>query len=50
MFEAIAAQQPIARVLVPADIAGIAAFLCTDDASFLTVQNYQVDGGAIRSN
>jgi 3-oxoacyl-[acyl-carrier protein] reductase len=30
----------------PADIAAVAAFLCSDEASFITDQTLYVDGGA----
>jgi NAD(P)-dependent dehydrogenase (short-subunit alcohol dehydrogenase family) len=34
------------RVGTPEDVAGIVAFLCSDDSSFITGQNIVVDGGA----
>ncbi len=36
---------PMARLGVPEDIAGVAAFLCTDEASYITGQVIRVDGG-----
>lgn len=39
------AQYPMRRVGTPDDIAGTIAFLCTDDASFITGQAIAVDGG-----
>ena len=37
---------PVRRVGQPADIASAAAFLCSDEASFITGQTLYVDGGA----
>jgi 3-oxoacyl-[acyl-carrier protein] reductase len=37
---------PVRRVGMPADIAATAAFLCSDEASFITGQTLYVDGGA----
>jgi 3-oxoacyl-[acyl-carrier protein] reductase len=39
--------QPIPRIGRPSDVAGIAAFLCSDDAQWITGINLVVDGGAI---
>ena len=38
--------QPIPRVGQPSEIAGLALFLASDEASFITGQTYVVDGGA----
>ena len=43
--EAAAQAIPVRRVGVPADIAAVAAFLCSDDASFVNGQTIYVDGG-----
>jgi NAD(P)-dependent dehydrogenase (short-subunit alcohol dehydrogenase family) len=36
---------PIARYGVPSDVAKLAAFLCSDDAGFITAQTFVIDGG-----
>ena len=43
--EADLAQHPIGRVGTPDDIAGLIAFLASEDAGFITGQNIVVDGG-----
>jgi NAD(P)-dependent dehydrogenase (short-subunit alcohol dehydrogenase family) len=37
--------QPIGRMGTPAEIAVLALYLCSDDASFLTGVDYPIDGG-----
>jgi 3-oxoacyl-[acyl-carrier protein] reductase len=44
--EAAAAALPVRRVGWPEDIAAAAAFLCSDEASYITGQTLYVDGGA----
>jgi 3-oxoacyl-[acyl-carrier protein] reductase len=44
--EAAAGATPVRRVGYPADIAATAAFLCSDEASFITGQTLYVDGGS----
>ncbi len=41
-----AEHNPVRRVGVPEDIAAAAAFLCSDEASYITGQTLYVDGGA----
>ena len=41
-----AEHNPVRRVGEPADIAAAAAFLCSDEASYITGQTLYVDGGA----
>jgi 3-oxoacyl-[acyl-carrier protein] reductase len=38
---------PLGRVGYPEDIAGAVAFLCSDDASYITGQCLYVDGGIL---
>jgi meso-butanediol dehydrogenase/(S,S)-butanediol dehydrogenase/diacetyl reductase len=40
-----AGMHPLGRISGPADIAGVAAFLASDDAAFVTGQSLVVDGG-----
>lgn len=40
---------PLGRVGQPADIAGVVAFLCSDDAAFIVGQTLVVDGGWLES-
>jgi 3-oxoacyl-[acyl-carrier protein] reductase len=44
--EAAASRNPVRRVGFPEDIAAAAAFLCSDEASYITGQTLYVDGGA----
>jgi 3-oxoacyl-[acyl-carrier protein] reductase len=44
--KAAAASTPVRRVGHPEDIAATAAFLCSEEASFITGQTLYVDGGA----
>ncbi len=45
MFENLAAAQPIGRMAEPAEVATLALYLCSDEASFITGQDYPLDGG-----
>ena len=46
----IAATQPIGRMGRPEEVADLALFLCSDEASFITGSDYPLDGGFIRLN
>ena len=45
MFEKLSATQPLGRMGLPAEIAELALFLCSDAAAFITGSNYTIDGG-----
>jgi NAD(P)-dependent dehydrogenase (short-subunit alcohol dehydrogenase family) len=44
-IDAIAAQTPVRRAGTPADIAAACAFLCSEDAGYITGQQINVNGG-----
>ena len=50
MFENLSKTQPIGRMGIPQEIADLALFLCSDEASFVTGTNYGIDGGYITLN
>jgi NAD(P)-dependent dehydrogenase (short-subunit alcohol dehydrogenase family) len=45
MFATLSATQPIGRMARPEEIAAIAAYLCSDEAAFVTGSNHLIDGG-----
>jgi len=45
MFEKLSKVQPIGRMARPGEIAKLALYLCSDDASYITGQSYNIDGG-----
>ena len=45
MFEKLSQYQPIGRMAKPAEIAGLATYLCSDEAGFVTGSAYDIDGG-----
>lgn len=47
MFDKLAKSQPIGRMAEPAEVASLALFLCSDEASFITGVDYPLDGGFV---
>lgn len=50
MFEKLAASQPIGRMGTPEEIAALALYLSSAEASFITGCDYPIDGGFIKLN
>lgn len=50
MFDKLSHTQPIGRMAQPAEVAALALFLCSDEASFLTGCDYPIDGGFLKLN
>jgi len=50
MFEKLSSTQPIGRMGKPEEIAALALYLCSDEASFVTGTDYPIDGGFIKLN
>lgn len=50
MFEKLSKTQPIGRMAKPEEIAALALYLCSDEASFVTGCDYPIDGGFIKLN
>jgi len=46
-LQALAAYQPIGRMGTPDEVASLALYLCSDEASFVTGQAYPIDGGVL---
>ena len=50
MFEKLSKTQPIGRMAKPGEIAALALYLCSDEASFITGCDYPIDGGFVKLN
>ncbi len=50
MFEKLSQTQPIGRMAKPEEIANLILYLCSDEASFITGNDYPIDGGFIKLN
>ena len=50
MFEKLSQTQPIGRMAKPDEVAALALYLCSDEASFITGTDYPIDGGFITLN
>jgi NAD(P)-dependent dehydrogenase (short-subunit alcohol dehydrogenase family) len=48
MFQRLSATQPVGRMAEPEEIAALAAYLCSDEAAFVTGSVYDIDGGFVR--
>jgi NAD(P)-dependent dehydrogenase (short-subunit alcohol dehydrogenase family) len=48
MYDKLAKTQPLGRMGEPEEVAALALFLCSDDASFITGTDYPLDGGFLR--
>jgi 2-keto-3-deoxy-L-fuconate dehydrogenase len=45
MFDKLSKSQPMGRMAEPEEVASLALFLCSDEASFITGADYPLDGG-----
>jgi 2-keto-3-deoxy-L-fuconate dehydrogenase len=45
MYDKLAKSQPVGRMGTPEEVASLALFLCSDEASFVTGVDYPLDGG-----
>ena len=50
MFEKLSKTQPIGRMGTPKEVAQLALYLCSDEASFITGTDFPIDGGFIKLN
>ena len=50
MFKKLSKTQPIGRMGTPEEVANLALYLCSDEASFITGTNFPIDGGYIKLN
>jgi NAD(P)-dependent dehydrogenase (short-subunit alcohol dehydrogenase family) len=50
MFQKLSASQPIGRMAKPEEVAALALYLCSDEASFITGNDYPIDGGFLKLN
>lgn len=50
MFDKLSKTQPIGRMAKPDEIAALALYLCSEEASFITGCDYPIDGGFIHLN
>jgi NAD(P)-dependent dehydrogenase (short-subunit alcohol dehydrogenase family) len=47
MFKTLSDYQPVGRMATPEEVAQLALYLCSDEASFITGQVYPIDGGVL---
>ncbi|UOY04912.1 glucose 1-dehydrogenase [Muricauda sp. SCSIO 64092] len=50
MFKKLSKTQPIGRMGKPEEVANLALYLCSDEASFITGTDFPIDGGFIKLN
>ncbi len=50
IFDKLSKSQPIGRMGTTAEVAAFALYLCSDEASFITGNDYLIDGGFIKLN
>ncbi|PRY11636.1 NAD(P)-dependent dehydrogenase (short-subunit alcohol dehydrogenase family) [Pontibacter ummariensis] len=50
MFQKLSKTQPIGRMAKPDEIAKLVLYLCSDEASFITGNDYPIDGGFVKLN
>lgn len=50
MFEKLSKSQPIGRMGTPEEVAAMGLYLCSDEAAFITGNNYLIDGGSVNLN
>ncbi|MFD0798745.1 SDR family NAD(P)-dependent oxidoreductase [Maribacter chungangensis] len=50
MFANLSKTQPIGRMGTPKEVADLALYLCSDEASFITGSDFPIDGGFIKLN
>ena len=50
IFEKLSKSQPIGRMGTTEEVAALALFLCSDEASFITGSDYPIDGGFMKLN
>jgi len=48
MFKKLSASQPVGRMAKPEEVAALALYLCSDEASFITGNDYPIDGGFVK--
>lgn len=50
MFKQLSKTQPIGRMGTPQEVADLALYLCSDEATFITGTDFPIDGGFIKLN
>lgn len=50
MFEKLSHSQPVGRMGTTEEVASLALYLCSDEASFITGNDYPIDGGFVKLN